>query len=361
MELLEFEGERRGAHIEPAWDVTTGSNDVVVAVLDSGVRPGHFDLAGRLLPGYDFVGDPRRANDGDGRDADSSDPWDRVTQEDIDSGGIFQNCKEAGSLWHGTTVAGIIGATTNNALGTAGIDWRARVLPVRVAGKCGGVVADLIAAIRWSAGIGAPTNPTPARIVNLSLGSQGVKAACPGELQSAINDVSNRGVIVVVGAGNDNRPAADTWPANCEGVIAVGATRRTGARDPDSNYGSTLALSAPGGAQSDVAADVIRGLGNAGTTTPGADAIVSVQGTSFAAPHVSGVVALMLAMRPDLKPHQVREILVKSARPFVRGTNLDCTVALCGGGMLDGEAAFRATRAAASEATTRESTVATVM
>jgi serine protease len=351
-----------GANVEPAWDVTTGAETVVVAVLDSGVRPNHPDLAARLLPGYDFVSDPVRANDGDGRDADAADPGDWVSAAEVAAGGRHARCKVQDSTWHGTTVAGIIGALTNNGLGVAAIDWKARILPVRVAGKCvddgQGTRSDLEAAIRWAAGVtqpGIPNNPHPARVINLSLGANGV-GACPVQLQAAITDVVKRGIVVVAAAGNENRPAADVWPANCKGVIGVGATRRTGARDPQSNSGGpAVALSAPGAAESDVVADTIRGLGNAGATIPGADAFGSYSGTSFAAPHVSGVVALMLALRPDLKPNEVREILVKSARPFVTGTDLDCTTALCGAGMVDASAALTATRLGLKPRVIRES------
>lgn len=344
-----------GANVEPAWDVTTGAQSIVIAVLDSGVRPNHPDLGARLLPGYDFVSDPVRGNDGNGRDADPTDPGDWVSAAEVAAGGRHAQCPVKDSSWHGTAVAGIVGATTNNDLGIAAIDWQARILPVRVSGKCVdksvGVREDLVDAIRWAGGVpqpGIPNNLHPARVINLSLGaSLASSGTCPPELQAAITDVVKRGTVVVAGAGNDNRPAADSWPANCNGVIGVGATRRTGARALYSNYGSpAVALSAPGAADQDSTIDLIRSLGNAGTSTPGADAFASHNGTSFAAPHVSGVAALMLALRPELKPNEVRELLMKSARPFVSGDNLPlpCTNA-CGAGMLDATAALRAARA----------------
>src|SRR5690606_24970509 len=134
----------------------------------------------RLLPGYDFVSGERgastfvSANDGNGWDPDPSDPGDWVTSQEAASGPL-RDCEVGYSSWHGLRVLGMLGAQTDNGTGIAGGVWQSRVLPVRVLGKCGGYDSDIIAAMRWAAGLsvsGAPANPNPAHIINLSLGSE---------------------------------------------------------------------------------------------------------------------------------------------------------------------------------------------
>jgi serine protease len=158
--------------VEPAWANTTGVSAVVVAVLDTGVRFDHADLSrvgagGNLLPGYDMIHDPEIANDGDGRDADPSDPGDWLTLAEVtQSGGSFEDCADTAqdSSWHGTQTAGLIAALTGNGVGMASVGRNVRVLPVRVLGKCGGYDSDIIAGMRWAVGLsvaGAPTNPNP--------------------------------------------------------------------------------------------------------------------------------------------------------------------------------------------------------
>ena len=311
-----------GINLPAAWDVTTGSAAIRVAVIDTGVVP-HAELAARLVGGYDFIGSTTASNDGDGRDADARDPGDH-------------GCNGAASSWHGTHVAGIIGAAGNNASGIAGVNWASGVVPVRVLGRCGGYTSDIVDAMRWAAGMtvpGVPDNPHPARVQNLSLGGGG---ACSGSFQAAIDDVTARGTVVVVAAGNSNADVGTTQPASCNGVIAVAATTRSGGRAGYSNFGSKVTLAAPGGG----AGGGILSTVNAGTTTPGADSYAQCQGTSMAAPHVSGVVSLMLSLDPALTPAQVALRLQSTARAFPVGTGADCSVALCGAGIVDAAASL---------------------
>ena len=354
-----------------AWDLTQGSASVIVAVLDTGIRPDHPDLAGKIVPGYDFV---KGANSNDGgdrvidRDNDPSDPGDWVTRADIDSGVVDSDCAVEDSSWHGTDVAGIIGAATNNGIGMAGVGWNVRVMALRVLGKCNGRQSDIVAAINWAAGIpvaGLPTNPNPVRVINLSLGSEG---ACDPAYQGAVNAVTARGVVVVASAGNSAGQAMGA-PANCAGVIGVAGLRHIGTKVGFSDLGSNVTIAAPGGnCVNDIGACLypILSTTNSGRTTPvAADAAYSdsfniTVGTSFAAPQVAGAVALMLSAQPAMTPAAVRSALMASARPFptagaapgtaqcvaprvgVEQLECYCTTATCGAGMLDVQAAVLA-------------------
>ena len=304
-DLLDPSSGQFGASLPGAWDVTTGSGSVTVGVIDTGYRP-HADLAGRFVSGYDFIGDPLVANDGGGRDADASDPGDWITSAE-NASGYFQGCGTRNSSWHGTHVSGTIGASSNNALGVAGINWVSRVQPLRVLGKCGGYTSDIADAIRWAAGLsvaGVPANPTPDDVVNLSLGGDG---ACGSTFQSAIDAAVAAGTVVVVAAGNSNADASGFSPANCNNVITVAATGHTGSRAYYSNYGASVEIAAPGGDA--LLGKTILSTLNTGTTTPVAspqgDTYASYQGTSMATPHVVGVVSLMLSVNPSLTPAQV--------------------------------------------------------
>ena len=185
-------------------------------------------------------------NDGDGRDADPSDPGDWVTaEESAQVDGSFYKCSAVTSHWHGTHVAGIIGAQGNNEYGVAGANWLSKILPVRVLGKCGGYDTDIIDAIRWAAGLdvpGVPANTTPARIINMSLGGSG---ACNAAYQDAINEVTAAGVIVVAAAGNQRGDANNFTPANCNNVISVGSVSKLGNRASYANAGSSVMISSP--------------------------------------------------------------------------------------------------------------------
>jgi serine protease len=311
-----------GINLPAAWDNSTGSSNIVVAVLDTGTRP-HVDLGGRLLAGYDFIKDLPTSNDGDARDANSGDPGD-------------YGCNGSNSSWHGTHVAGTIGAVSNNSSGLSGINWVSKILPIRVLGVCGGYTSDIVDGLRWAAGISVPNvplNPTPARVANLSLG--GDNGGCSTSFQNAVNDVTARGMAVVVSAGNSAIDAATFEPASCSGVITVAATGRNGNRASYTNTGSKVAIAAPGGSGSNGILSTL----NAGLTAPGADSYAYYQGTSMAAPHVAGTVSLMLSKNPALTPAQVLQILKSTARQFPTGTGLDCSTTSCGAGIVDAAAA----------------------
>jgi serine protease len=311
-----------GLNLPSAWDQTTGAG-IVVAVIDTGYRP-HADLAANLVPGYDMIIDTGLSNDNDGRDSDASDPGDWTT-----AGQCGFLSRASSSSWHGTHVAGTIAAVTNNANGVAGAAYGAKVQPVRALGRCGGYTSDVADGIIWASGgtvTGLPPNPTPARVISMSLGGSG---ACDATTQAAINSARDRGTVIVVAAGNSNVDVSNASPANCAGVVAVAAVGRTGGKAYYSNYGAGVDVAAPGG---DTTGGVLSTL-NTGTTTPGADSYAYYQGTSMATPHVSAVVALMLAKNPGLTPDQVEGALKGTSRAF------PAACAQCGAGIVDANAA----------------------
>lgn len=336
-------------NLPAAWGETTGSGNVVVAVVDTGVV-NHRDLAPRLvggspaLAGYDFIAQAAFGNDGDGRDGNPSDPGDWISSEDTVSSS-FSGCSVRNSSWHGTHVAGTIGAVSNNAEGVAGVDWNARLLIARTMGKCGGYLSDISDAIRWSAGevVNGVSNPTPAKVINLSLGGSG---ACGPTYQDAINAARSHGSVLVTAAGNSNADVANHRPANCQDVIAVTAVAQDGSKASFANSGSLVDIAAPG-------VSILSTL-DGGTTSPLNDnKYAYYKGTSMAAPHVSGVLALMLAANDHLTdgsipsadvPGLLETKLKVSARAFASGTSSDCTTATCGTGMLDAYQAVMAVK-----------------
>ena len=340
-------------NIEPAWSITLGNAGVVIADIDTGVRFEHPDLlsvaaGGKLLPGYDMISDPRIANDGDGRDADASDPGDWITAAEAnDRHGFFYGCTETDpttgqfiaedSSWHGTQVSGLMAAITNNGIGMAGVAPNLQILPVRVLGKCGGFDSDIIAGMLWAAGIavpGTPPNPNPARVLNMSLGGQG---ACNASYVDAVGQILAANAVIVVSAGNDEGLALES-PANCSGVIAVAGLRHAGTKVGFSNLGQDVTLSAPAGncvniTEGSPCLYPMLSTSNAGTQGP-TDSIytdsfnISV-GTSFSAPMVSGVVGLMLSVQPSLTPERVKEVLQTATRAFPTTGGSDATVPVC--------------------------------
>ncbi len=360
-----------GANLPAAWDISRGKG-VVVAVIDSGITT-HVDLEANILRGHDFVSadaDGRFlvANDGSARDADPSDPGDWIDDNDLKNSlfaGGSSPCRRADSSWHGTHVAGTVGAITNNGTGVAGIAHEAKVLAIRALGKCFGYGSDITDAIRWAAGappasgswadLGIPNNPNPARVINLSLGA--TSTTCPTSRQSAITAARAAGAVVIAAAGNDSR-ASISSPANCAGVIAVTAHTVEGDKANYANYGSGTALSAPGGGSCTTAAlnclpqgnsgaagtiwRFVASTANDGPTVPGGAVYTGKSGTSMAAPHVAGVTALLIAAMPTLLTDTVRNLLTASAREFPAGTFCAGRADnACGSGMLDATRALQ--------------------
>lgn len=369
---------RSAINAEAAWNIGTNASNVVVAVIDTGVRPEHPDLRANLVAGYDVIGIGSTgsvanavANDGDLADADPSDPGDWINQADIDLGRLGSDCTSddiGSSSWHGTRVAGLIGAVGNNGLGVAGVFWSGKISTVRALGKCGGYDSDIWRGIRWAVGAdvpGLPSNANPARVVNMSLGGSG---RCTGDdgiaYTDAIREANLRGAVVVVAAGNSNGGPVDN-PANCKGAIAVAGLRHAGTKVGLSSMGVEVALSAPAGNCVNATGACLYTMlstTNSGSEGPGLDTYTDTAasvGTSFAAPLVAGTAALMLSRNPSLSADDVRRILRETARPFpsqgaeaavgscsepvtVDTGECYCTQSTCGAGMLDTSAAVLA-------------------
>lgn len=321
-------GSSEGLNLPPAWDITTGSSSTVVAVVDTGIL-NHTDLAGRTVAGYDFITDIPTANDGNGRDSNPADPGDWVNIGECGATQFYE------SSWHGTHVAGTIGAASNNGVGVAGVNWNAKILPVRVLGKCGGYTSDIVDGMRWAAGLsvsGVPANANPADVINMSLGGSG---ACSITEQNAVNAIVAAGTAVVVAAGNSNADASGFSPASCSGVITVASNDRYGDRAWYSNYGSTIEVTAPGGdTDTTTLSDGVLSTLDGGTTTPANDnSYAYYQGTSMAAPHVAGLAALVLGQNPGMTPSELLTHLQVTARPFPSGSS--CNTSICGAGIVD--------------------------
>lgn len=310
-----------GINAPAAWDVSQGEG-VVVAVLDTGILPQHPDLVGNLLEGYDFISDAET----------SRRPTNERVPGALDYGDWVENDNECytGSLaddssWHGTHVAGTVAEQTNNGVGMAGVAHKAKVLPVRVLGKCGGYLSDIADAITWASGgtvAGIPANANPAEIINMSLGGSG---SCDGTYQDAINGAISRGTTVVVAAGNETDNASNYRPASCDGVVTVGATRITGGITYYSNYGTRVDLSGPGGGGSvdGNPGGYVWQAGSDAATTPdsGSYTYMGKGGTSMASPHVAAVAALVQSAliadgKEPLAPAAMRTLLKETARPF---------------------------------------------
>lgn len=274
-----------------AWRYATGEG-IIIGIADTG-QTWHPELAAKTLPGYDFVS-ADQSRDGNG--------WDPNPNDEGDWGPQVPR-----SMWHGTHVAGIAAAASDNGAGVAGVAPNARIQHSRIMGVNGrAYTSDQAAGIAWSAGVpvpGAPANPTPAHVVNYSEGFY--SATCPRVLQDAIDAAHARNVPVVAAAGNFGANAVGTSPANCLGAIVVGATANGNVMTGYSNWGPMLDVLAPGGA---VGSDIWSTV-NTGAYTQVGPGYGPLNGTSLAAPHVSGIIAMMKERNPNLTVEQIRTIL----------------------------------------------------
>jgi serine protease len=308
-----------------------GSSDVVVAVVDTGLQMNHPDIAAsaNIAPGWDMVSDPRMGNDGDGRDSDPNDPGDLCNPA----------VPGAADSFHGTHVAGTIGAAaSNNGAGVAGGAWNVKIVPVRALGKCGGRLSDINDAIRWAAGLipaegedGSEVwNDNPADIINLSIG---LFEYCPASLQDAIDSVTERGAVVVSAAGNARIDTAYYAPGGCDNVISVAAGNALGEITAYSNFGDGVDILAPGGemARDDDNDSRPDGILSTKASTDCYDPVTGEavqdcyyayeQGTSMAAPHVSAALALLKARDPEASSDELIETLMAATDPR---TDMQC-------------------------------------
>lgn len=287
---------------------------VTIAVLDTGFVNSP-ELAGRVINGHDFVSNIQTSGDGNGRDQDAT------AQGDV--------------AYHSEVIANII-AASNNGKGMAGINPTAKILHVRVADTKGEVqVQDLIDGMRWAAGLsvkGAPKNPNPAKILNLSLYADFIPLThCDPRVQKTVTTLYQKGVLIITGAANDDANARGYSPAGCHHVITVTAVNTKNARSSYANWGNTVHLAAPGG---DANKPLITASQHNDAQIHGYP-IRRDQGTSFAAPHVTGAASLILSFRPKLHPILVKSLLTRTSKPFPKGQCDPQPSKTCGTGILN--------------------------
>lgn len=288
-------------NLPAAWDTTSGDQRTIVAVVDTGILSGHPDLAGQLVPGYDFVHNPESAMDGDGIDP---------NPEDLGNGS-----GTGSSSYHGTHVAGTIAAAGNNGRGVAGVAYSSKIMPLRALGANGaGTSYDVNQAIRFAAGLPNDSGhlpSEPANIINLSLGGGPFSAAS----QSLFDELRSRGIMVVAAAGNEASSQA-SYPASYDGVISVSAVNSQSRLTAYSNRGRHIDVAAPGGDNSqdlngDGYPDGILSTGGSNGGSQITYAYTFLTGTSMAAPHVAGTLALMKSVNPQLSPADIDTLLAK--------------------------------------------------
>lgn len=325
-----------GVSMPSAWKYSKGDGDKVVAVIDTGIKE-HEQIEKALtrnsdgsVYGYDFVSDIGSAGDGDGEDPNPND-------EGGDASG--------GNSYHGTHVAGII-ASEHDSIGTAGVAPGIRILPIRALGSSPGTISDIVKAISWATGEkidGIPRNLVPVSVINLSLGAR-ESVPCTDGYARVFEAAISKGISVVVAAGNEGRQSL-SFPANCPGVIAVAATQAMGDRATYSNFGDGVLLSAPGGEfsiGSTESPDSRGGIISAWVDEAELPTYRLSEGTSLAAPVVSGIVGLMYAMQPNINPEKIKSILQDSVKSFAPGSNCSITGG-CGTGIINAQLALART------------------
>lgn len=279
---------------DDAWDESTGLASQRIGVVDTGTLRQHEDLSDKAVAGWDFISNSNAAGDGNGRDEDYTDEGDAA-----DCGYGPQ-----GSSWHGSHVAGTILASTDNEAGIAGINWNAKLVTVRALGKCGGSLVDIMEGAAWLVGASIDgVDPLAVEdrvsVMNLSLGGPG---ACSNFEQQYVNFIMEQGVSVVAASGNDGGSVGS--PANCAGVITVAASGPNGSLANYSSFGPTVDVVAPGGQQWNALSQ-----GVLSASGPGNSDYQWNQGTSMAAPHVTGAISLLQAMSPELDVYEMSNIL----------------------------------------------------
>jgi serine protease len=335
-----------GVDAEDAWGTSTGSG-AVIGVVDTGITT-HSDLSANVITGYDFISDSSNAGDGNGWDSDPTDVGDWYGSDS--------------SSWHGTHVSGIAAAVANNSTGVAGVAPDASIEPLRVLGHYGGDESDIIAAVEWGAGLsvsGVSTNAHPADVLNLSLGGSG---SCSTAMQTAIDEATAAGTVVVVAAGNSAESLANSFPANCNNVVRVTATDANGNLACFSNYGTSgyaATVAAPGTTSyncSTYTGSGILSTWNSGTTTSSTQTYGRMSGTSMATPHVTGVVALLRAVNSSLTVSQITNLLTSTAEPLADS----CSATAAGAGIVDAAAAVAAASSSTSTRTTKSTSSVSV-
>lgn len=286
--LAGFQWDMSMINLPTAWEMTTGSTSVIVAVLDSGIR-SHPNLAPNVLStGYNFV-------------EMNSDPTEPLAPN---------------AEFHGTHVAGTIAAVGNTGSGIAGVAWNVKIMPVRVLGEAfGGTDTMIINGMLYAAGLPNSSGKIPpqrANVINMSLAGAN---SCSATYQDVINQVINAGVTIVAAAGNDAQNGNPIEsPASCQGVIAVGAVDPVGAKASYSGSQPYVFIAAPGG---EIGEGIHAGvLSTLPISTANGPYYKFMQGTSMATPHISGVVALMYSVNASLTTTQIKNILASTANPL---------------------------------------------
>lgn len=307
------------ANVPQAWDITTGSASTIVAVIDTGIRASHPDFdPNRFVPGYDMISSVASAGDGDGRDPNPNDVGDRTALQP--------------SSFHGTHVAGTIGARTDNTAGIAGIDWNCKLMILRALGIGGsGALDDIANSILFAARLANGSGQLPSQradVVNMSLGGPGSSSV----LTNACNAAHTAGCLLVAAAGNDNTATAGT-PASIPVVVSVGSVDLLRGRAPYSNFSSTIDIWAPGGNSAvDRNGDSYPdGVLSTMANDQGGFLYSFLQGTSMACPHVAGIAALVKAANPAYTNEQIRNALLATTQAGVSLPN--------GGRIVDAQAA----------------------